>query len=105
MLQFASGRCRNFLERRLLKNAAALITKYLASINYKVPQLLSQIASDRKGKGKGKYLDDIFFSFRFERYITKCVNCYKIPQKSSSSNDCGLLVRSDLLALLSHFSA
>ena len=44
----------NCLERRLLKNAAALITKYLASIHYKVPQLLSHIASVRKGKGKGK---------------------------------------------------
>ena len=43
----------NCLERRLLKNAAALITKYLASIHYKVSQLLSHIASVRKGKEKG----------------------------------------------------
>ena len=83
----------NGVDCRLLKNAAALITKYLASIHYKVPQLLSHIASVKR-KGKGIYLDDISFSFPFERYITKCVKCYKIPQKSSSSNDCGVLERS-----------
>ena len=83
----------NGVDCRLLKNAAALIAKYLASIHYKVPQLLSHIASVKR-KGKGIYLDDISFSFPFERYITKCVKCYKIPQKSSSSNDCGVLERS-----------
>ena len=81
----------NCLERRLLKNAAALITKYLASIHYKVPQFVSHIASVRKGKGKGIWTTFPFQSFPFERYITKCVNCYKISQESSSSNDCRVI--------------
>lgn len=81
----------NGVDCRLLKNAAALITKYLASIHYKVPQFLSHIASVRKGKGKGIWTTFPFQSFPFERYITKCVNCYKISQESSSSNDCGVI--------------
>ena len=81
----------NGVDCRLLKNAAALITKYLASIHYKVPQFLSHIASVRKGKGKGIWTTFPFQSFPFERYITKCVNCYKISQESSSSNDCRVI--------------
>ena len=91
----------NCVDCRLFKNAAALITKYLASIHYKVPQFLSHIASVRKGKGKGIWTTFPFQSFPFERYITKCVNCYKISQESSSSIDCGVLERSvgSLIAL------
>ena len=93
MLQFASGRCRKLRGLSIIKKCCSPDYKILSfhSLQGITTPVTHCLRSQREGEG---YLDDISFSFPFERYITKCVNCYKISQESSAFNDCGVLERS-----------